>query len=62
MALDERVNQANAAPWLHKQDYGFYWKNLAGATWNVLAVDGERVVGYSALRKHERLAKLSGSC
>ncbi len=48
--LDNRVREANAAPYLYPQNETFYRDNLAGNTHNILAMNQEYVVGYAALR------------
>jgi len=50
-ALAERAQQAS--PHLYPNGRDFYERNLQGATVNVLAFDGERLIGYAALRTME---------
>lgn len=51
IALDEKVRQNNAAPYLYPQNEAFYRGNLEGAAVNIIALNGEQVVGYATLKK-----------
>lgn len=50
MTLVERINTASAAPYLYAHERDFFEKNLCGATYNVLAFEGQQLIGYAALR------------
>ncbi|MGH1539474.1 MAG: GNAT family N-acetyltransferase [Arenicella sp.] len=51
ISLVERTQLADAAPYLYSHKRGFFERNLSGETINFLALDGNKVIGYSALRK-----------
>lgn len=51
MSLVERAQADNRSPYMYPNDRDFFERNLAGATINILALDGETLVGYAALRK-----------
>ncbi|MCY7296446.1 GNAT family N-acetyltransferase [Alteromonas sp. a30] len=49
--LLEKSHANNASPHVYKQDRTFFKSNLEGGAYNIVALSGERVVGYTALRK-----------
>lgn len=50
VALDAKVRENNASPYLYPQDRGFYQRSLAGETVNLLAFHQQQLVGYASLR------------
>jgi len=50
VALLERATVAQSTPYVYPHDRGFFEKNLAGETINILAFDQDKVVAYAALR------------
>lgn len=51
MALNDKAYQTHSAPYALPQERTFYYNNLAGATFNVLAMADQQAVGYTALRR-----------
>jgi len=51
ISLHEKSTATNSTPYLYPQNRDFFENNLKGATINLLALNGDHVVGYCALRK-----------
>ena len=50
-ALDQRMREKDAAPYLYPKTKDFYRQCLAGECYNILALNDEEVIGYAALRR-----------
>ena len=50
LTLVKRAEHDNASPYMYPNGAAFYTGNLQGNTLNVAALDGDRMVGYAALR------------
>lgn len=48
--LDQQMRALNEAPYLYPKGRDFYQRCLAGECFNVLALEGDEVIGYASLR------------
>lgn len=51
LALDNKVRHKHGAPYLYPQTEAFYQDNLLGSVINIIAVQGEDLVGYATLKR-----------